>query len=120
MTRSPSLHGLLHRPVVLGLGLAMLATGSAGCISPAPKVGGGPAGHPSASPAHLVPSGSPTPRQANRPNVVSIVTDDMRTDDLRWMPNVRHLIGQRGLDFRNSFASFPLCAPARSSLMTGQ
>ena len=44
----------------------------------------------------------------------------MRTDDLRWMPNVQHLIAAQGLDFRNSFASYPLCAPARSTLLTGR
>ena len=105
----------LRGPVVAGLGLALMATG---CTS-APKVGGGPAGSPSAAPAQLGPKGS-SPAQSTRPNIVTIVTDDMRTDDLRWMPNVRALVQNQGLDFRNSFASYPLCAPARASLMTGQ
>src|SRR3954469_5614940 len=113
----------LRRPVAAGLGLALLATGTAGCFgndSSGRKVGGGPAGHPTASPAKLVPAESPAPSQSDRPNIITIVTDDMRTDDLRWMPNVRHLIAGQGLDFRNSFASYPLCAPARSTLLTGQ
>jgi arylsulfatase A-like enzyme len=96
----------------------MLATGTAGCIGH--QVGGGPQGHPSAEPAQFVASGSPAPPQSSRPNVVTIVTDDMRTDDLRWMPNVRHLIGDQGLNFQNSFATYPLCAPSRSTLLSGQ
>ena len=40
--------------------------------------------------------------------------------DLRWMPHVRHLIEDQGLSFRNSFSTYPLCAPARASLITGQ
>ena len=35
----------------------------------------------------------------------------MRWDDLRFMPNVRHLIEARGLSFENSFAPYPLCCP---------
>ena len=109
----------LRGPLAAGLGLALLATG-AGCVPASPRVGGGPAGTNSAAPARLEPKGSPAPAQSRRPNIVTILTDDMRTDDLRWMPHVRHLLADRGLDFRNSFAGFPLCAPSRSSLLTGQ
>ena len=49
-----------------------------------------------------------------------IETDDMRWDDLRWMPNVRRLIQHRGLSFENSFAPYPLCCPSRSSFLSGQ
>ena len=55
-----------------------------------------------------------SPRQ--RPNVLVIETDDMRWDDLRFMPAVRHLIQDRGLTFENSFAPSPLCAPSRCEL----
>ena len=55
-----------------------------------------------------------------RPNVLVIETDDMRSDDLRWMPNVRRLISGRGLSFENSFAPYPLCCPSRSSFLSGQ
>lgn len=119
-TPTPSPYRRLRRPLATGLGLALLATGTAGCFGDGHKVGGGPAGQNTASPAKLLPKGSPTPQQAERPNVVTIVTDDMRTDDLRWMPTVRRLVAEQGLEFRNSFASYPLCAPARSSLLSGQ
>ena len=49
-----------------------------------------------------------------------IETDDMRWDDLRWMPNVRRLLQRRGLSFENSFAPYPLCCPSRSSFLSGQ
>lgn len=105
--------------MAVGLGVALLASG-AGCSGPAPKVGGGPAGKNSAAPSQLVSKGSTAPADGARPNIVTIVADDMRTDDLRWMPNVRELVADQGLDFANSFSSNPICAPARSSLLTGQ
>lgn len=55
-----------------------------------------------------------------RPNVVLITVDDMRRDELAYMPYVRTLIGSRGFVFRNAFASFPLCCPARASMISGQ
>ncbi|HYO39516.1 MAG TPA: sulfatase [Nocardioidaceae bacterium] len=79
-----------------------------------------PAGRPTAAPAGLVSAGAPAPAQSARPNIVTIVTDDMRTDDLRWMPQVRRLLAGGGLTFRNSFSPYPLCCPARASLLTGQ
>jgi N-acetylglucosamine-6-sulfatase len=54
------------------------------------------------------------------PNLLVIETDDMRWDELRWMPNVRRLIQRKGLTFENSFAPYPLCCPSRASFLTGQ
>ncbi|KRF11485.1 hypothetical protein ASG90_17280 [Nocardioides sp. Soil797] len=58
-------------------------------------------------------------RKTQRPNVLMIMVDDMRTDDLQWMPNVQKLIGDQGVNFTNGFASLPLCCPARASVLTG-
>src|SRR5262245_54067442 len=55
-----------------------------------------------------------------RPNVVVIMTDDMRRDELRWMPQTRRLIGRQGARFVNSFSPYPLCCPARASFLNGQ
>jgi arylsulfatase A-like enzyme len=66
---------------------------------------------------------SPTPRSARvdqRPNVVLILTDDMRTDELQFMPNVRRLLGAEGVTFTNAISPHPVCCPARASLFTGQ
>jgi arylsulfatase A-like enzyme len=56
----------------------------------------------------------------DRPNIVVIMTDDMREDELQWMPNVRRLVEDRGVRFVNSFSPYPLCCPARASFLTGQ
>jgi arylsulfatase A-like enzyme len=51
---------------------------------------------------------------------VVIMADDMRADDLRWMPSTRRLVRDRGVAFANSFASLPLCCPSRASFLTVQ
>ncbi|MFZ2015823.1 MAG: sulfatase-like hydrolase/transferase [Nocardioides sp.] len=61
-----------------------------------------------------------TLRASTRPNLLVITADDMRADDLRWMPRTRHLLADRGLSFRNSFATTPLCAPSRASFLTAR
>ena len=54
-----------------------------------------------------------------RPNIVVVMADDMRVDDLRFAPNVRRILGRHGLTFENSFAPYPLCCPDRASFLTG-
>ncbi len=54
------------------------------------------------------------------PNIVLISTDDMRAADLRYMPHTRRLIGRAGVTFDNALSNFPLCCPARATLLTGQ
>ena len=121
-TGSVRSRGSLALLAVLVLGLAVtlvvmrLSPTSSTPRSPASM----PAGKVTAAPAELVPVGSPPPKQSRRPNIITILADDMRTDDLRWMPDVRRLIADRGLTFRNSFSPYPLCCPARASLMSGQ
>ncbi len=55
-----------------------------------------------------------------RPNIVLITADDMRADEIRFMPKTRRILGRNGLTFENSFAPNPLCCPARASILTGQ
>jgi N-acetylglucosamine-6-sulfatase len=77
----------------------------------------------SAAPAPVVaPSAvaASTVAASSRPNIVLVMADDMRTDDLRFMPSVRRLLRREGLEFRNSFSPYPLCCPARASLLTGR
>ena len=54
-----------------------------------------------------------------KPNIVMVMADDMRSDDLRFMPSVRRLLVGTGLNFRNSFSPYPLCCPARASRRGG-
>ncbi len=57
---------------------------------------------------------------APKPNFVFILTDDMRYDDLRYMPKTKLLLGNRGMTFTRAFVSNPLCCPARATIMRGQ
>jgi N-acetylglucosamine-6-sulfatase len=74
---------------------------------------------PTSSPPSPAATG-PAPAPAARPNVVVIMADDMRADDMRWMPATRRLIRQHGARFTNSFSPYPLCCPARASFLNGQ
>lgn len=52
-------------------------------------------------------------------NVVEVLLDDMRVDDLAYAPNVRHVLAADGITERNMFSSYPLCCPARASFYSG-
>jgi arylsulfatase A-like enzyme len=53
------------------------------------------------------------------PDIIVIMVDDMRADELRYMPWTRRLLGSKGVTFANSFAPHPLCCPARASVLSG-
>jgi arylsulfatase A-like enzyme len=55
-----------------------------------------------------------------QPNIVLIVSDDQRYDELSHMPNVQSDLIDRGVNFSNAFVSNPLCCPSRVSILTGQ
>jgi N-acetylglucosamine-6-sulfatase len=66
-------------------------------------------------------SAAAEPAQApGKPNVVVVMTDDQTVESLRVMTNVRTLLAAQGTSFDNSFATFPLCCPSRSTFLTGQ
>ena len=48
-----------------------------------------------------------------------VVTDDMRSSDWQALPRTRELLGTRGVTFPNFFATTPVCAPSRASILTG-
>lgn len=96
----------------------LLAGGIAAC-------GGGadqPARRTTAKPGTAATTTAPpsTLHPVKRPNLLVIEADDMRTDELRWMPNVTRFLGGNGLTFENSFAPYPLCCPSRASFLTGR
>src|ERR671912_607315 len=55
-----------------------------------------------------------------KPNIVFILADDMRKDDLRYMPKTRSVLGNKGMSFSNAFVSNALCCPTRATIMRGQ
>ncbi len=58
---------------------------------------------------------------AAAPNIVVILTDDQDdTGSMNYMPKTLSLLAEHGITFTNSFVNFSLCAPSRSSFLTGQ
>src|SRR5215208_4593363 len=55
-----------------------------------------------------------------QPNIVFILADDMRKDDLKYMPNTTALLQSTGMTFENAFVSNTLCCPSRATIMRGQ
>lgn len=100
---------------------ATAATGSAGTGSAGPASPG-----PASSVVGAVPTAAArdSARAQNPgdepPNVVMVLTDDMRADDLRHMPHVRRLLVDRGMTFRQAQSPHPLCCPARAEILSGQ
>lgn len=68
----------------------------------------------------------PPLRQTARPNIVFILIDDLRWDELgiAGHPFIKtpHIdrIAREGARFRNAFMTTPLCSPSRASFLTGQ
>ncbi len=64
------------------------------------------------------------PTSARRPNVVMVLLDDVRYDDIIDhpfvdLPNLKRLT-REGASFQRVFTSAPLCSPSRAIFMTGQ
>jgi N-acetylglucosamine-6-sulfatase len=63
---------------------------------------------------------------ATKPNIIFILVDDLRWDDLgcaghpfSQTPHIDRL-AREGAQFRNAFATTPLCSPSRASILTGE
>jgi N-acetylglucosamine-6-sulfatase len=59
---------------------------------------------------------------ATKPNIIFILTDDMRKDDLnaRYVPKTTTQLVAKGRSFQNAFVSTALCCPSRATTMRGQ
>jgi N-acetylglucosamine-6-sulfatase len=55
-----------------------------------------------------------------KPNIIFILADDMRKDDLKYMPKTRSVLKTKGMSFSNAFVSNPLCCPSRATILRGQ
>jgi len=55
-----------------------------------------------------------------KPNIIFIITDDMRKDDLKYMLKTRSVLKNKGMTFENAFVSHAVCCPARATIMRGQ
>lgn len=65
--------------------------------------------------------GSPaTAGAAAKPNIVVIMSDDQRADELSVMTKLKTSLRDTGVTFANSYVSYSLCCPSRTSFLTGQ
>jgi N-acetylglucosamine-6-sulfatase len=71
----------------------------------------------SASSSKTAPPGPP-PHVSSRPNIVFVLTDDLSTNLLPYMPHVRAL-AEAGTSFRNYYVVDSLCCPSRAAIFTG-
>jgi arylsulfatase A-like enzyme len=54
------------------------------------------------------------------PNFVIVMSDDQAPAMMKALPTVTRELGGGGTTFTNAFASYPLCCPARATLLTGE
>ncbi|MEU0785048.1 sulfatase [Streptomyces sp. NPDC006173] len=98
-----------RRPLraALGLAVAALTLGACTNLSGAPAQDGGSARASSAGGA------------AAKPNIAFVLTDDLSTNLLPHMPQVKEL-QKDGTSFSQYFVTDSLCCPSRSSILTGE
>lgn len=66
-------------------------------------------------------SGPAAARAADqRPNIVLLLVDDLRADDMMQLPRLQEMLVAQGTAFRRFFAPNALCCPARTSILRGQ
>jgi N-acetylglucosamine-6-sulfatase len=58
--------------------------------------------------------------QTSPPNVVLIVMDDMRADEMVYMPTLQSELIGKGRLFTNGFVSNSLCCPSRAAILSGR
>jgi N-acetylglucosamine-6-sulfatase len=82
-----------------------------------------PTKHPNAQagqPVSQQDAATPTPRLLRRPNILFILTDDLDTDSIKFMPLVKSLLIEPGASFSNHLINIPFCCPSRASILRGQ
>jgi arylsulfatase A-like enzyme len=101
--------GVVMRLVAVSV---VLAGALAAAVTSAPQASGSST---SAAPA----AATRTPTAQARPNIVVVLTDDMRVDELSFLPAVRKL-QRSGVTFDRAISADSLCCPARATLLTGK
>jgi N-acetylglucosamine-6-sulfatase len=59
-------------------------------------------------------------QEAEKPNIILILTDDQESGSLAHMPRVKAELIEQGTTFKNGFVTDPLCCPSRASILRGQ
>jgi N-acetylglucosamine-6-sulfatase len=60
-----------------------------------------------------------TEATADKPNIIFVLADDLDFASAQKMPNLRSLLAEEGVTFEGAFASYPICCPARATILTG-
>ncbi len=60
------------------------------------------------------------PAVATQPNLILILADDERWDEMVNMPTVQSDLVAHGIDFTNAFVVNPSCCPSRTTILTGK
>jgi N-acetylglucosamine-6-sulfatase len=110
-TSIPAFHSTSARRV---LGVALLGLLLVTCVSDewfAPRP---PAGHTAAGAVGGGTGDDPAPR-----DVIVILTDDQRFDQMQYMPLTSALLNAETVRFSRGFVTTSLCCPSRSSILTG-
>ena len=108
---------LLGAAVVSGAVLLQLGCSSTTVVARVPAERQTPA---TVEPAQIIVDAATAQRARRKPNVVVLMTDDQRADELRYMPKTRRLLGRAGITFDQALSPNPLCCPARAEFLTGQ
>jgi len=57
---------------------------------------------------------------AQRPNILFILADDLDAESATHMPRLKALIADQGITFTSFYITEPICCPSRASILTGQ
>jgi arylsulfatase A-like enzyme len=68
----------------------------------------------------ILPGLSVSQKTDQRPNILFILTDDLDTAEVAYMPKLKSLVSDRGISFENFFVNVSLCCPSRVSILRGQ
>jgi len=119
-----------HPSLLLAVAAAMVVTACAGASGnpaqeSAPATPSLPSTSIPASPPPAPPGDAPPPTTAStttatRPNIVLVLTDDLDSGLLQYMPNLKNLVQAPGLTFTNYYVTSALCCPSRVSMFRGQ
>lgn len=71
-------------------------------------------------PLHSSAFAHPLRTPSSPPNIILIMTDDMRVGDETVMPKLNQNIIRQGASFSNFFVTSPLCCPSRSTTLRSQ
>jgi arylsulfatase A-like enzyme len=97
---------------------ALVAVSLAGCGGCGGN-GGKPATPPTGGPGPVTDLNHLSPQGTGRPNIVFVLTDDLATNLVRYMPHVQQL-RSRGASFDHYFVTDSLCCPSRASIFSGR